>query len=384
MITYKDLIDHGLDYLGGASDPLNERLVRRACQSALQTLAAEHEWSYYVTNGFLDVTGTYSTGTISYTHSTRSVTLVSGTWPDWAPYGLIVIADIAYEVATKESSSVITLSRSSNPGANVASGTSYTLLRDTYPMRTDFMEEQCTRMNSSWGLLSFCAMDQMLHMRQTRYQAGTPTFYAFVGDPNYMGAMAIVLSPPPSEAGSLSYVYRRKPRELNLVEYKSGLATTTANLATVSGTGGTAWTSKLIGSTIRFNEAATSPNVADYPTGRIGPYPSYRDRTVIAVGSTTSLTVDAVLDESLSGVKYTISDPVDIEEGAMLTYLLRSIEKQLRIVRRMKDMDGEEMQLEKARRVAYAADSRTSAPRAAGGPVLWPRSMADMPYEAED
>ena len=81
----------------------------------------------------------------------------------------------------------------------------------------------------------------------------------------------------------------------------------------------------------------------------------------------------------MTAVSYAISDPIDIDEGVMLTFFLRECEKQSRIIRREKALPEEPTAYAEAMFKAYEADARSFAIRAAGDPWPWRPRMADMP-----
>jgi hypothetical protein len=52
-------------------------------------------------------------------------------------------------------------------------------------------------------------------------------------------------------------------------------------------------------------------------------------RTIVKVNSSTSITVDASIDTTYTGVMYTISDPIDLETTSMMTAFFRLVELEL-------------------------------------------------------
>lgn len=104
---------------------------------------------------------------------------------------------------------------------------------------------------------------------------------------------------------------------------------------------------------------------------------------VISVESATSLTVDAVVDETLTAVKYRLSDPVDLEEYSMLSAFQRGIECELAFSRRMKErVDIKAMYMNELR-MAMQADSRSMEPRAAGMGGTLIKQLRDYPSGAD-
>ena len=378
--TYDDAIQHVLEYDGGdnpGGDKAAYRSARRAVQTAYRELSTVRRWSYYQQVGGIVTNDDYSTGTIAYDHTggaeERYVTLSSGTFPTWAVYGVLVIDDVPYEVATYEDTTHITLSVNTNPGADVSSGETYTLYRDTYPMPVDFIAaDQFIAVGTSSAVPQYLSPGAWLERQQGNLSVGTPRYFTFTNDPNYQGVMAVRFWPPPDAAYTFRFIYHRRPRPLIVESYKTGTVTATSGSTTLPGSG-TVWTSAMIGSTIRF-----SANAVDYPTGREGANPFAYERTIMDVATTTSLTLDSSLSETLTGVKYVISDPVDIEDGAMLVAFQRGCEKQLSIFRN-KDSKRDafgfyDQALERARE----ADARFFGPRSPGG-VGYRLRLADHP-----
>ncbi len=130
---------------------------------------------------------------------------------------------------------------------------------------------------------------------------------------------------------------------------------------------GTAFTSAMIGSVLRV-----SSNTTDLPDDLAGNNPFAYEARITAVASATACTVDASLGTG-TGLKFIISDPVDIEQGAMLTAVLRCCERELAQERTM-DVEARAMatsRFKEALLAAKEADYRSTAPKGAGdlGPI---------------
>ena len=138
LVTWKDLIDHTVDWMGVNPEAEAIRSARRATLNAMRDLANEANWIYYYGRCRITTSAPYTTGTIEYDHTggayERVVTLSGGTWPSWASLGTLVINNTPYEVSARKSATEITLTSGSNPGEDVAAGSTYTLFRDTYTL----------------------------------------------------------------------------------------------------------------------------------------------------------------------------------------------------------------------------------------------------------
>lgn len=377
LLTYQDLIDHALDYLGVDAGPEARRDARRAAQLALSDLATAHQWMYYLGRGRIATVAAYSTGTIEYDHTggvaERLVTLTSGAFPSWAALGSFIIDNAIYEVASRLSDSQLTLTSASNPGDDLTAGTTYTLYQDTYPLPADFVAMGVIVIQGL-SVLMYTEPAQTWLERQRIYRGlGIPRFASVRGSPDHFGGLAFGVFPPPDDVYNIDYLYQRRPRPLTIEGYSTGSATVGSGSTVVSGTG-TSWTSRHVGTVFR-----PSLESGVLPTGFAGDNPAPWERIVTAVNSATSLTLDVAAPEALVNVPYLLTDPVDIEQGAMRTALLRNLEFQLAISRNRKGQPAAEAAWTKALIVAREADSRNFRSERAGTGVHWPTRLADFP-----
>ena len=362
LLTISDVENHLLDVIGMDAGSTARQTVRRAILSAMRALNLKHTWSYYWQIGKLNTVASYFTGAVSYDHtggsSERLVTLSTGTFPTWASYGTLQVGDNFYEVDQRVDGTHLTLSRTSNPGADFSSR-SYYLFRDTYPLPTDFLRADQVYNMTSGSRLEYCHVGDWQASRASGGSTvGEPWMYTFRGDPNYFGQLAISLSPPPGSIYTLDFPYQRNMRGIAVAEYRDGTVTTTSASTTVSGSG-TAFTSSMAGAVIRFASSSTD----DHPTGNGGLNPAVVERVISSVDSATSLTVDSAPGYDLTGVKYVISDPIDIDAQIMTNYFLRECEKQLRTIRRIKEVSAtEEHEYQRTLLEAIESDSRSVAP----------------------
>ncbi len=373
LTTYQDLVDHLSDYVGSSTGDDSIRFCRRAAQDAYNHFPSIHNWSYLYSRGRVTTSFPQTTGTIAYANSTLTVTLTGATWPSWVTQGVLVINNIPYAIASNPTSTTLTLPPQNNPGADVAAGAAYTLYQDAYSLPIDFT--QCDEiMNINFGLrLTYEHPSQWLTFQRIYRGPATPRLYCITGSPGFFGAMAVRFFPPPDDIYFMDFIYKRRPRQMSVVLVSAGTASTTSGSTTVTGSG-TSWDTTMVGSSIRFS--AIGNNVV--PTGPSGENPFFLERTVLSVASTTSLTVDQDPVYTGTGLAYAISDPVDVEEGAHLNFLLRLCEKQLRLARRIKATPEEVADYEASKMEAMEADNRSSM-RQAVGAGGYPRRLRDFP-----
>ena len=138
-----------------------------------------------------------------------------------------------------------------------------------------------------------------------------------------------MFGPPPSSARTYDFMAEVSPRPLKVEKYAEGTIATTSGSATVTGTS-TEFSDAHVGCVIRISDNGISEPTS--LVGGIDPEPDGSDRPyqyqhiIKSVESTTSLTLESTVAGTLSGVKFVISDPLDIEPGAMFTYFQRLCE----------------------------------------------------------
>lgn len=373
LLTYRDAVMHLVDYLGANPRPEAIRNSKTAVLNAHREMATAARWVFYYTHGRVNTVASYSTGTIAYDSATRHLTLTSGTWPSWSAYGTVVILNVSYEVASRVSDSIITLSTNSNPGADIAAGTSYVIFRDTYPMPLDFVAADGFMNQGNFTLPVYVHVGAWLDHQRLSKQPAIPRIYTFRGDPHYQGALGVSFYPPPDTIYQYDFIYQRRPRQLKVYEENTGTVTVSSGSATVAGSD-TAFDATHVGAVIRF-----SANATDAPEGLAWSTPYYRERVITAVTDASTLTLDTVMDVTVSGVKYVISDPVDIEPGAMQTAFLRCCEKQEAIVRIMKNRADADAAWKQALIEARESDNRSFGDRVAGQRGVLRQRLAYMP-----
>lgn len=329
MLTFQDAIDNLLGYAGDDASGTGTTKVRRAVQAAYRAVPTRHDWAYLWTLGRITTNASYATGTIAYDHTgganERQLTLTDGTWPSWAAYGYVMIDSIPYTVSARVSDTIVQLAEGSNPGEDVAADTDYQLYRDSYPLPSNFVHGDETVANSIGSVLEYVHPRNWSSSRRTSTGSGSPSVFSYLGDPNVLGSLRMVLWPPPDAVYQIDFLYRRSPRAMVFEAHQTGLVSCTADGTTITGSG-TAFNQRMVGSIIRF----AADNV-ESPTGPGGGVPAIYERTITAVASATSLTVGEAMDESLTEVKFTITDPCDIDGVGMVEYFQRECEKQFRI-----------------------------------------------------
>lgn len=350
ITTFDDMIEHLSRRIGQEPSVASLSDVRTAILDAYREFADAHPWRYLEQVGRLVTVPPYSTGTIAFTHSTRTVTLTGGTWPTWARYGTLKIGNVLCQVQSRTSGTALVLDPTLNPGADIASGNAYTLFRDTYDLPADMrnMGRMLSATTRLWlaPTSPIAWLDEMV----TFSDQGDPWRYIIVGSPHTPGRLAVRFAPAPSTAITIDYWYQRRPRAIVVGEYDAG--TCAVSGATVTGTG-TAWTSAMEGCVFRCSSLSNRK-----PTSFLGDTAPTHESRILTRASDTSITLADAATATLSGVKYSISDPIDIEDGAMLSAFHRLCEYKLSLVRPLKDMQSPASAYQAALIRAKEADAR--------------------------
>lgn len=389
VFTLQDAIDHLVDYLGGTASDQVQRDSRRAAQDALRDLCNAHRWTYHYTHGRLATSAPQTTGTVAYTNTggayERMLTLSGGTWPSWVKYGQIRIGSDPtinsggpiYEVDQMKSATVVTLDETLNPGADIVAGTSYTLYRDSYVLPIDFIAQDEDLYQDNFADMVYIHPRHWMRDSRYTYTAGVPRYYSIMGDRNKQGRMVTRVFPAPDAAKTIDFLYQRRPVNLILAKYSTGSVSVAAGSNAVTGVS-TAWTDSMAGSAIRFSTTSAEP------TNSVDSNPFDFETTVIGLTSATGLILADAPTSSYSSVGYTISNVIDIEDGAMLTAYKRGLEKQISIGRVLKDKPSARALYDEAFNLARDADSRSFAGRKAGDRHVFLRRLINMPISFAD
>lgn len=384
MTTYQDCIDHLVDYLGGSPTDAVQRDCRRAVLESYRDLVNAFRWSYLLTQGRLITTPPFSDGTIQYQATAgpvpRAVTLTGATWPAWAVGGYIRVGFVAGKVVRRVSSTVVELDEQVTfaDDALVPPGTAYKLYRDSYLLPRDFIAADQLLYERNFGGMAFIHAREWLFEERFIFAEGTPQAYTITGDPLWPGRLLLRMCPLPSDEKTVDFLYHRRPRELQLPLANTG------TLAVVSGTNavigaGTTFSALMPGCVIRFSGTAGAP-----PSSSVGKNPAVFETRVDAVTDATHLTTVDPAPQAFPGVAYTVSDPIDLEEGSMLNAFYRCMEMHISMNRTLKDKPSASKQYYTSLGEAKAADSRSFTGRSVGGTSVPRQRLRDMPISFAD
>lgn len=364
MLTAADVTRNLLDFVGSTPEGSALRDARRAILDAYTEIADAHPWNYLKSVCRITTVAAYQTGTVVYDHtggsSERLLTLTGGTFPTWVTEGDVVrIGEVSYEVAARIDGTNLQLSATLNPGADVASS-AYSLYRDTYLLPADFRTGKTPIFESGIQGLNYVDPQSWLFGQRAWVGLGQPTRYTIVGSAFDLGRLVIKFSPAPDRSETLDFIYYRRPRALTIFDHAEGSVGVTSGAATLTGSA-TNWNDNMVGSVVRVSSSRTKE-----PTDAVGENPYAVESRIASFTSSTSMAMESNASVTYSDVKYTISDPIDLE-GMLLVAFQRMAERNIAVYRRHDDKNAivqiAEMALSKAR----AADNRSMATVNAGG-----------------
>lgn len=359
--TYQDAVEHLADAFDHDASDRVRRNMRRAVEEAYRELSLQGYWSYYRRRTIINTVASQNTGSIQYTHSSRTVTLTGATFPSNAAEYRLVIGNTHFDIESYTDSTHIVLPVASNPGADVASGTSYTLYKSEYALPTNFRRLLGIYDTSQRRLIEVVedATDQMLQMTAL-WSPGVPIYVSIRNTGETLGTVSLVFSPMPLSARSYDLLYDTRPRPFSILEkYSTG---TVSNSSTAVTGSGTTFPASCEGAVMRF-----SKNSTDEPTSNFGAFIDqnhvenpYDFQSVIAsYSSATAVTLKDAPSTNYSGVKYSISDPLDIEDGAMFTAFLRMAEAAYARLMNYENRNEREVAAQRALMIAKESDKRS-------------------------
>jgi hypothetical protein len=302
-LTYFDLVESLIVSSYGGPQDAEQRDIRTAIHKAYAELTTIRDWSYYHVHGRVITDAPYTTGTI--TSSGTTVTLTGGTWPSWAATGgYLKAGEQIARVASRTSGSVLVLDTALSLRADVTSAP-YQLYRTVYPLPADFrnMDEPSDEYN--WWSGTYITPDQAMKLERVGNTSGTPLHWTIIKDPDSTG-WAIKLMGYPTERETIDFTYRRTARPIRYSGHEAALrqGTMARTGAAVTGTG-TAFSSAMAGSILRVGDTTNVPG----PIESLAPWVS--ESKITAVGSATGLTT-ADSGTVASSTKYLITDPIDV------------------------------------------------------------------------
>lgn len=374
LLTYYDCITAAQDFLSGNSSVASQRDVRRAVQEAYREVGEAFAWSFLHEQGRVHLKKTLSTGTVGYVHTTRVLTAASTSWPTWAEDAVVRVDDLPCHVQTRTNSTSLVLDSTMNPGADVASGTSFQIYPHYYHLPHDFVAMISPWTEDSWDRVEEVSYDRIMALDRFRDSTGGTDYFCVREVADLHGTLGIYIHPASDADETVDFVYQRRGRQLRYTGHDSN---DTVGTITVSAAGAVSGTSTQFNSLMEGSVMRIGLDATNIPTGLDGLYPYSDERIIDTVTDTTTITLDGTTT-ARTGVKYCITDPIDINLS-LANCVKACIFKRLAVQRNMKNkgefMANYEMELRRAQQ----SDHRVRQPRIAGARRRYFRRFADTP-----
>lgn len=361
MLTYLDLVNRGLDFIGDDAARTSVRSIADAAQAAMRSLIDLADWRYFRRSQLQPLHAIVTnTATVTYTHATRTVVWDSAL-PSWfgPGCGLIGASNNSFDVqeVVFGSTTNFILAVGSNPGSDQTyAAAALSLVQFAFDLPVDFRAViNCGLSNGAFLTMCNVSTGDMATLRRRNFVTGTPRYYDLIGSTATMGRMAMNVWPIPNETTSLSVHFKRKPRALRIRDYSVGTITATAGTRTITGNG-SAWNASMVGSVLRLTDQAEAPT----GYGDVNPY--LEELVIDSVTNATTLVATTAPVYDYVKRKYVISDPVDVYDGSV-NLLYRLLEREIRSVKRMAATSEEQVNLQREIVTALEADNAYSGGR---------------------
>jgi hypothetical protein len=372
VLTMQDCYERAVNFMRGIGRELPNmttgppELIRAAIIDSYEHVLNAYDWPALEGLWGVHVRAQRTTGTVSYTHSSHTLTITDGTFPDWSAGAAIRFNDGTHQIASYVDSTTVILDEQLNPGEDVTDAT-YRLFRWWYELPNDFgacigfaREEHGTP-----TLRSFADLNALY---QRDFAAGAVNRVAFGAHPLYPARQVVAFYPATLEDERIDLTYNRRPRDLRFAGYDAadsqGTITCSAASNAVTGSG-TAFDDEMEGAMLRVSRTATRP------TGTHGVNRYAEQHLIASVASATALTLSSAMAAARSAVSYVVTDPLLIDQAAH-TAVLRRMEFEL----------ASALGIERAG--TYRANAKEALIHGICGSVAMPKTPRGVPWRIGD
>jgi hypothetical protein len=373
-LTYYEVVEHLVDYLGGSPGESVLRDAKRSIAEAYREFVNAHKWSYFYKVNRVNVPGPFQAGTVTYAPTggtwPRSLTLDTGVWPTWAGRGYVRVGYTIYRVDFRRSDTVVTLAEETAPNAAFAAQP-FNLYQTAFLLPDDWTSQDTGFYECSIAGLKYVTPQEFVKDARHSTHWGNPCLYTMTNDDYMPGRFSLRLSPMPSHAMTVDFLYRKTPRLPSVYSLSCGTVTQLSGpLMTVSG--GPLIQDQYKGSVVRVFDSL--PFSTKY-----GSNPYVFESVILSVESPTQVILADTPTFDLTGKLVQLTDRIDIDTTVMASAYLRCCEKHIGMRRTLKDKVNAVDQYRLALMQARDSDSRSIARQVAGEQMLYRRKLSDYP-----
>ncbi len=382
IATYDDVLQIVKAFAASHGAGKDQASIRYCIEAALREIVTVRDWKCLHRPWRVPLQKPQTTGTVVYSASGGAsdylCTLTGATVPTWAADAQIrlgahsVICDIDQIISSTE----FTLRPPRIPAEDITTGVSYTIGRGWYELPPEFLASWSPAERNARYIGEYVPFDQWHLLEKYRSLTGNVRRWTIGPALNRYGTMALYVDPWASSTSEYDFVMKCRPRVLSISGQDpwnyAGTVSVESGSATVTGDG-TSFRSTMLGAIIRFSESASKP------TGTNGINPYVFQQSITAVDTTAqTMTIGAVSSVALSGVKYMVTDPVDLDIG-LYDAFLRCCEKYLAYTSGMKDAAAIERQYQLAIQQAKITDNSARWRATAGSQQRGYTRLSDNP-----
>ena len=316
VFTYADALVDLTYFQREAEISAGERSLRGAIRRAYREITAADNWTCLQTNGRITLVAAQMDGTVQYVESSGALILTGSTWPaDAVDWSVQVDTDeglVLCDVASRDSDTQLTLDPVLNPGRDLPAGSSYVIFPRYYRLPNDFIATTQPVDESFLGLGQYILPENMLQlMHDLSIAEDMVRYYTIMPVPRLYGAFGLYLDSYFTEERTVDFINKRKPRDLRYAGKDPGEAPGTISVAAGNATlfgSSTAFSPNHVGALLRIGDTTS------YPTGLDDLHPYVEQRSLVAYTSASAMTLDAAPQATASGVHYSITDPIDLDD----------------------------------------------------------------------
>ena len=306
-LTYFDVVEHLIASSFGGPQDAEQRDIRTAVHRCYAEIGNIRDWSWQHAHGRV-LTVAPETFTVS---ALSGATLsLSGLVGPTSTMSHVRIGDRVSEIASISGTTVTLSSSVLPPSGTVQNGDTATFYKTLYDLPSDFrnLDEPSDEFN--WWSGAYVTPDEAMKMERVNFQTGSPLHWTVIKSPT-ANSYVLKLVGYPTAVETIDFTYRRDLRSLRWSGHETDARTGTVDTVAasplpVAGTS-TEFSPSMVGSILRFGTTSDIPG----PITSITPYVD--EREILSRSSTTSITVGGGYT-SYTGVKYLVTDPIDLPE----------------------------------------------------------------------
>jgi hypothetical protein len=338
------------------------QLARTAILTILRDIPNRTRWTYF-TRRFTLRTTAAQTGTLTFDYTGGAVerlATVSGITLPTDGTGSqfrILVGHVHYDIERVLTSTTCQLNANNTPSSDITAGTSCQVYRLLHSFPSDFRKLVTVWDVENEELIPVIQEDEWHLQTVTFYDVpDVPEWCAVTNQGDVLNGLLLALSPPPLGNRNYDIMYEATTRPIRTWKYAEGTFTSDGTAVVAIDTGEPSVNH--VGAVIRFSDSSSmepTPLVGDM-TGLDNPY--LYERVIVAQTSSTYTLNDTV--PALTAKKYVVSDPIDIESGAMLTAFQRMCDAEYSQLLRNDDWSVRQQVANQALRLAMESDQRTT------------------------